>query len=106
VKNQRNRIRLYNEIIERKSKNWLNLLDLFENVTPAGISLSTLAPDKTGDEWKIEGHARTFAAVQLYLEKLEGSKNFSHVLLLSHQNIIAGENNRGIHFSISCKVLN
>jgi hypothetical protein len=37
---------------------------------------------------------------------MEGSKNFSDVLLLSHQNIAAGEFNRGVQFSISCKVVN
>lgn len=102
---QKARIRFYNEIIERKSINWLNLLELFENTTPEGIALSLLSPDKNQEEWKLEGHARSFKVVQQYLERLEASKNFSNVLLLSHQNMVAGEKGRGIQFTISCKVI-
>lgn len=102
---QKSHIRFYNEIIERKSTNWLNLLELFENATPEGISLSSLSQDNKG-EWKLEGRARSFKSVQQYLEKLESSKNFSNVMLLSHLNIAAGEKVRGLQFVISCKVLN
>jgi len=103
---QKSRIRFYNEIIERKSINWLNILELFENATPEGISLASLSPGKDRGEWKLEGRARTFKVVQQYLEKMEASKNFSNILLLSHQNLIPGENMRGIQFTISCKVVN
>ena len=102
---QKVKVRFYNEIIERKSINWLNLLEKFENDTPVGISLSSLTPDKTGDEWKLDGRARSFKSVQQYLETLEASKNFSNVMLLSHQNIF-GENAGGVQFAISCKVIN
>lgn len=101
---QKNRIRFYNEIIERKSNNWLNMLELFENVTPEGISLSSLVPDKNHEEWKLAGSARSFKAVQLYIEKLESDKNFANILLLSHQNKTVGQNDRGVQFTISCKV--
>jgi type IV pilus assembly protein PilN len=103
---QKTQIRFYNKIIESKSTNWLYLLELFENVTPEGISLSSLSPGKNHDEWKIEGRSRSFKAVQQYLEKLEASKKFSNVLLLSHQNFTPGENMHGVQFTISCKVVN
>ncbi len=103
---QKGHIRFYNEIIERKSMDWLNLLELFENATPDGIALSSLSPDKGLEEWKLEGLGKTFKSVQQYLEKLEGSKNFSHVLLLSHKNVVSGEKERGVQFTISCKVVN
>lgn len=103
---QKTRIRFYNEIIERKSAQWLNLLELFESVTPEGISLASLAPGKTGDEWKLDGRARSFKSVRQYLEKLESSNRFSNVLLLSHQNMTIGETVRGVQFTISCKVAN
>jgi len=103
---QKARIHFYNEIIERKSTSWLNLLELFENATPEGIAVSSLAPDKKQDEWKLEGRARSFKAVQQYLEKLETSKNFSHVLLLSHKNTTSAEKMQGVQFTISCRVLN
>lgn len=103
---QKAHIRFYNEILERKSMNWIALLELFESVTPEGISFSSLTPGKNREEWKLEGRARSFKHVQQYLEKLEGSKLLSNVLLLSHQNIAAGEKTRGVQFSITCKVLN
>lgn len=103
---QKNRIRFYNGIIERKSTNWLGILELFESVTPEGISLSSLSQDKKQEQWKLDGRARSFKAVQRYLEKLETSGNFSDIMLLSHQNITAGENVRGVQFTISCKVVN
>ena len=103
---QKAQIRFYNEIIERKSTNWLNILELFENVTPDGIALSTLTPGKKQEELKLEGHARSFKTLQQYIEKLEASTVFSNVLLLSHKNMTAGENENGVQFSISCKVVN
>jgi len=106
ISRQKDQIRFYNKIIEHKSTNWLNLLELFENATPEGISLSSLTPDKNHEEWKLEGRSRSFKAVQLYLEKLEASKNFSNVLLLSHQKLTTGENMHGVQFTISCKVVN
>jgi len=102
---QKTRIRFYNEIIERKSANWLSILELFENVTPEGISLSSLSQAKKQEEWKLDGRARSFKSVQQYLEKLEASKNFTNVLLLSHQNMTAGEKERGVQFTITCTVL-
>lgn len=106
ISSQKNRIRFYNGVIERKSTNWLNILGLFENATPEGISLSSLSRNDKQEEWKLDGRARSFKSVQQYLEKLEASKNFSNVLLLSHQKIDAGEKMSGVQFSITCKVLN
>lgn len=103
---QKSRIRFYNEIIERKSTNWIKLLELFENATPEGISLSSLSSDKKQEEWKLGGRARSFKSVQKYLEKLEASKNFTNILLLSHQNVAIGDKTSGVQFTISCKVVN
>ncbi len=103
---QKARIRFYNAVLERKSINWLSLLESFENVTPEGISLSSLSQGTKHEEWKLEGRARSFKLVQQYLEKLESSKSFSNVMLLSHQNLTVGEKVHGIQFTISCKVLN
>jgi len=101
---QQARIHFFNEIIDRKAKDWINVLDLFENATPEGISLASLSPGNKNGEFKLDGRARSFAAVRRYVEKLEGSKSFSDVLLLSHQQMMVGENGRGVQFSISCKV--
>jgi type IV pilus assembly protein PilN len=101
---QQARIRFFNDIIDRKGTGWLKLLELVETATPEGISLSALTPGKKRGELMLEGRARSFDTVRRYVEKLEGSQSFSDVLLLSHREMIVGENARGVQFSISCKV--
>ncbi len=104
VSRQRSRIIFYNAIIDRKNTNWLAVLDMFEQLTPEGISLSRLSPEKDG-EFKLEGRARSFRAVRQYLEQLDSSKRFSEVLLLSHSNITDDGVLAGVQFSITCKAI-
>jgi len=96
-------IGFYNEIIGRKSFNWLGLLDQLEQVTPEGIALSALTPDRKSGEVKIEGRAKNFAQLRVYLDKLEDSRVFTSILLLSHSTIAVGERTKAVQFSISCK---
>jgi type IV pilus assembly protein PilN len=103
-KRQQARIAFYNGIIDRKSIRWLSMLDLVESATPDGVALSALAPGKKPGELKLEGRAKSFATVRRYLETLEGTRNFSNVLLLSHQEFLLGEKGRGVQFAISCRV--
>ena len=96
-------IKFFNEILGRKSFNWLGFLDQLEGASPEGIALSALAPDRKTGELKIEGHARSFAQVRSYIEKLEDSKAYTSILLLSHTNMMVGEKTKGVNFVISCK---
>jgi type IV pilus assembly protein PilN len=98
-------IRFYNEIIDRRSRNWLGLLEQVENATPEGVALAALTPEKGGAELKLEGRAKNFAAVRSYLEQLEDSRNFSDILLLSHRDLALGERTRGVQFTISCRAV-
>jgi hypothetical protein len=98
-------IKFYNEIIGRKTFNWLGVLDALESATPEGIALSILLPDRKTGEIKIEGDARSFAQVRSYLDKLEDSRSYTAILLLSHANIAMGEKTRGVHFALSCKAV-
>lgn len=96
-------IGFYNEIIDRKSFNWLGLLDQLELATPEGIALSALTPEMKNGAVKIEGRAKNFAQIKLYLDKLEDSKVFTSILLLSHADVAVGERTKAVQFSISCK---
>jgi Tfp pilus assembly protein PilN len=96
-------IKFYNEMIGRKSYNWLGLLEQLELATPDGIALTALAPDRKSGDMKIEGHARNFAQIRSYIDKLEDSKAYTSILLLSHSNVAVGEKEKGVHFAISCK---
>jgi type IV pilus assembly protein PilN len=98
-------IRFHNAIIERKSFNWLDLLDQVENATPEGIALASLVPEKRGAELKLEGRAHGFSSVRSYLEKLEASHAFTDILLLSHRDMAVGEKGRGVQFTISCRAV-
>jgi type IV pilus assembly protein PilN len=98
-------IRFYNEVIGRKSYNWLGMLEQLEGATPEGIALTALDPDRKTGEMKIEGHARSFALLRSYLDKLEDSKAYTSILLLSHANVAVGEKGKGVHFAISCKAV-
>lgn len=97
-------IRFYNGIIARKTYDWLGLLDRLEGVTPDGIAISTLAPEEKSDGLKITGWARSFTQVRAYLEKLEDSKAFADVLLISHRDVTVSERSHGVEFTISCRV--
>jgi type IV pilus assembly protein PilN len=96
-------IKFFNEILGHKSFNWLGFLDQLEGTTPEGIALSSLAPDRKTGEVKIEGHARSFAQVRSYIEKLEDSRAYTSILLLSHTSMTVGEKTKGVNFVISCK---
>ncbi len=97
-------VRFYNEIIGRKSTNWLSLLEILEKVTPVSIAITAIAPGKSGENWKIDGEARNFRAVQMLFEKLGATSGVSDVLLLSHQNVTFNSGSRILQFSLSCKV--
>jgi type IV pilus assembly protein PilN len=94
----------FNGVIERKAFNWLGLLEQMEDVTPEGIALTSLAPDmKTGDV-KIEGRAHSFANLRSYMEKLDDSRGFTKVLLLSNSDVAINDKARGVLFTISCRM--
>jgi len=99
-------IRFYNDVIERKSFNWLGLLEQVEKATPERVALVSLVPEKKGAELKIEGRAKGFADVRRYLEMLDASREFTNILLLSHHDLAVGEKGRGVQFSISCRTVN
>ena len=102
---QQKSIRFFNEAIEHKSYNWLALLDQLELATPEGIALAALARDTQSSSFKIEGRARNFGQVRAYLERLEQSKAFTDILLLSHGDLVTGEKSHGVHFTISCRAV-
>ena len=98
-------ILFYNDVIERKGFAWLLLLDLVENATPEGIALVSLVPDMKGGELKIDGRAKSFGTVRSYMEKPEDSKTFTDIMPLTHNEVFAGNNAKGVLFKISCRAV-
>jgi type IV pilus assembly protein PilN len=98
------RISFANSVIERKSVNWLSLLDRLESVVPDGTAISMLEPDPKKETLKLAGVARNFSNVRQFMENLEGSHLFSNVFLISQAEVKVGQSQKGISFSITCKV--
>jgi type IV pilus assembly protein PilN len=98
-------IRYFNDVIKRKSYSWPGLLDQIENATPEGIAVTSLSPDNNKGALKIEGVAKNFGMVRAYMDKLEDSKQFAEILLLSHHELILGDKTKGVQFSISCRAV-
>jgi type IV pilus assembly protein PilN len=103
LKTQGARIRFANQAIEKKSVNWLNLLDRLEEVVPDGVTLTQIEPDSQ-KLLKLAGAARSFANLRVLMENMERSKNFSEVYLLSQKEAKVGLTQHGITFDLSCKV--
>lgn len=98
------KISFANTIIARKSYDWLALLDQLEVVVPDGVSLSSLDPDPKGGSLKIAGVALNFKALRTFVEQLEVSRFFTDVYLVSQSESKVSETQKGISFSITCKV--
>ncbi len=93
-----------NEIISRKTFNWLKLLDELEVTIPQGVALKSIEPDIKNYELKIVGVVNSFVSLRRCVENFEKSNFFSDVYLISQREIVVGSTQKGIDFTISCKV--
>ncbi|WP_026840145.1 PilN domain-containing protein [Citrifermentans bremense] len=93
-----------NEIIDKKTLNWLALLDKLEGVVPAGVALTQVEPVLKDQALKLTGVAYSFSNLRTLLENMEQSPNFSEVYLLSQSELKVDKSQQGIGFAISCKV--
>lgn len=93
-----------NEVIKRKTFSWLALLDKLEAVVPDSVTLTNITPDARKKELKLSGTALTFAGLRRLLEQMEDSGHFADIYLVSQADARVGETQKGITFSINCKV--
>ena len=93
-----------NDLIEKKTVNWVGLLDKLEEVVPAGVALTQVEPVQREQLLKLAGVTRSFANLRTLLENMEQSKNFSEVYLLSQSEHKVGLTQQGFSFTITCKV--
>jgi type IV pilus assembly protein PilN len=96
------RVQFANDILKKRSFDWLLLLDHFEAVVPDGVVLTAVTPGKE-KEIKLSGAAYQFANVRRFLENLESSKGFRDIYLNSQGETQFGTDHKGIVFSITCK---
>lgn len=93
-----------NAIIRRKTFNWATFLDNIEPVLPEGVTITSLQPKATTGELKLSGSALTFNGISALLANMENSGRFLDVYLLTQAEQKFGKNQKGITFSLSCKV--
>ena len=98
------KIAFANGLIEKKTVNWVGLLDKLEEVVPPGVSLTQVEPVLRDQAVRLNGVARNFANLRALLENMEQSDNFSEVYLLSQNEQKVGATQQGIGFNLTCKV--
>ncbi len=94
-----------NAILAKRGLNWLLLLDRLEAVVPDGVALSTIEPKLTDGTLTLSGNAKGFSNLRAFVENLEGQPGVSDVFLLSQTEIRQGDEQRGIGFTVTCKVV-
>lgn len=94
-----------NTLIDRKTVNWIGLLDKLELVVPAGVALTQVDPTAQDQQvLKLAGVAQTFDNLRVLVENMERSPNFSEVYLLSQAERKVGTTQQGYSFTLTCKV--
>ena len=96
-------IKFANSIINRKTFDWIGLLNRLESVVPQGITLSSVAPDTKERTLKLSGMSLNFGRIRQFMENLEESNFFSEVYLEKQDESKTPDDRKVISFSIACK---
>jgi type IV pilus assembly protein PilN len=96
-------IKQANGIIEKKTFNWLSLLDRLESVVPEGVSLSAVEPGVKDKSLKLSGTALHFKNLRQFMENLEASVFFPNVFLLDQGEDKTSGPQKGTTFNITCR---
>lgn len=92
-----------NDILSRKSREWLTLFQRLEETVPAGVAITSCEPDLKTRTLKLQGVASSFSRMRLFVENLQGSPHFTEVALENHAASTAPEGPATVTFSLSCK---
>ncbi|AJE03170.1 PilN domain-containing protein [Geobacter pickeringii] len=98
------RITAANGIIRKKSFDWLVLLDRLEAAVPNGVALASVDPSPKDGSLKITGITREFRGLREFVENLESTPQVSDVFLQSQSETAVGATQKGISFTVICKV--
>jgi type IV pilus assembly protein PilN len=99
------RIQFANSILQKRSDDWLMLLDRLEMLLPSGIAIRSIESTGKNEIIKISGSAKSFVSIIRFIEDLETSKSFTEVYLTDQSLFKIGATHRGINFSATCKAL-
>lgn len=93
-----------NSILKKRGFNWLLLLDRLEVVVPDGVALSSIEPKLKDGTLSLSGNAKEFRNLRTFVENLEGEPHVSDVFLQNQSEIKKGADQKGIAFTVTCKV--
>ena len=97
------KVKYVNNILYKRSYDWLSLLENLEQLVPSGVSLRSLDPSSKGEALKLTGTATGFSSIRKFMENLEGSKAFTEIYL-TEQTIAKIDNKRkAVNFTVTCK---
>lgn len=94
-----------NAIIRKKAFNWLVFLDDMETVLPDGVTITSFEPKAVTGELQLSGSALSFGGISALLSNMENSGRFADIYLLSQSELKVGKTQKGIAFTLTCKVL-
>jgi type IV pilus assembly protein PilN len=104
LKEMLEQVKSVNAIIDRKTLNWVGLLDRLEAILPEGVAVTSLEPDTSKQALKISLVARNFPLLRRSLESFEESRFFTDVFLLSQNEVMFSATQKGVGFTVSCRV--
>ncbi len=96
-------IKFCNGLIEKKTYDWVGLLNRLESVVPDGLTLTSLEPDSKEHKLKLEGNSLNFGALRHFMENLEASEFFSDIYLYKQDESEKEDKRKLISFTIECK---
>ncbi len=96
-------IKFCNGLIQKKTYDWVGLLNRLESVVPDGLTLTSLEPDSEDHTLKLAGNSLNFGAMRHFMENLEASDFFSDVYLYKQDQNEQADNRKLISFTIACK---
>ena len=86
----RSEIALENEIIAADQFRWTLLLNRFEELLPAEVSIRTIQPDFNGHAVRLDCIARDISAMTRFVDNLLTSKDLNQAYLKRHAEVASG----------------
>lgn len=88
-----------NELLDRRQRSQLSLLNDLEATLPVGATLTQITPDSKNRLVKLEGQVRSLTILSNLLELLAKTSCFSNPILIKSENTASPQNH--LKFSIS-----
>lgn len=99
-------VKVVNQLIERESYSWVRLLSAIEANVPKNIYITQVSPNLISGNISLSGVGGSYSEVNNFIDKLNGSDDFEHVVPLNQ--VLVGSGAYGedtVSFSIKARYL-